>query len=258
VLPASDSLPFLRIFGVPISRLGLDEAVKYCADRARARAGGYVCFVNVHTITEAHDHLEVRQALTMATLSVADGTPIVWVSRLRRKPVASRVCGPDFMAKFLLEFPGLSHGFIGGIPGQAEKLAKRFNLQAPCFSTPMRPFSSEAAMEDWQNFLAVTSDGKSPAIVWVGLGAPKQEFWMGAVSKIAPDTLFFGVGAAFDFLSGTKRRAPSWMQLTGLEWFYRLCQEPRRLWRRYLKTNIRFFLYSCKDALTSEKKIGAN
>jgi len=230
--------------------LGLEGALRYCAARANAKGGGYVCFANVHTVTEAHDHTSLKKALIEATLAVADGTPLVWVSRLRGMPVESRVCGPDFMTKFLKTYPEISQGFIGGTPNQIQTLAARFLTPAPGYSPPIRPFSSAGAQEDWLKFLALCPNGKPPAIVWVGLGAPKQEFWMQAVTKIAPQTLFMGVGAAFDFLSGTKTRAPLWMQRIGLEWAFRLFQEPGRLWRRYLATNSRFIFYSAQEAFS--------
>lgn len=230
----------LNLLGIPISRRGLDEALRHCANRAKERSGGYVCFVNVHTVTEAQDSPRLAEALWNATLALADGMPLVWVSKLRGQPVESRVCGPDFMERFLKEHPTIPQGFIGGSPGQAETLASRLGGRPACYSPPMRVFSEDNAIEDWRTFLSLKPDTAPPAVVWVGLGAPKQELWMRAVSVIAPETLFFGVGAAFDFLAGTKRRAPAWMRKAGLEWSYRLFQEPARLWKRYGKTNLKF------------------
>lgn len=112
----------------------------------------------------------------------------------------------------------------------------------------MRPFSPEAAMEDWENLVRVNGGKPLPHVVWIGLGAPKQELWMQAVSARIPNVVFMGVGAAFDFLTDTKKRAPVWMQKTGLEWLYRLIQEPRRLWRRYFVTNSRFILALIAEA----------
>jgi N-acetylglucosaminyldiphosphoundecaprenol N-acetyl-beta-D-mannosaminyltransferase len=247
VLPESIPLPTHRIFGVSISRLGLTDSIRYCLERARDRKGGYVCFVNVHTVTEAHDDPALKRVLNEAALSTPDGVPLVWLSKLRGEPVETRVCGPDFMEKVLKDFPGVGHGFVGGSPGLPETIIERYKLVAPSYSPPMRPFSPESAREDWEAFRAGIPGGKPPAFVWVGLGAPKQEFWMQAVSAIAPETLFFGVGAAFDFLALKKNRAPEWMRKAGLEWFYRLSQEPNRLGRRYLKTNFAFLIYVIAD-----------
>lgn len=231
----------VRILETPISRAGFEEAIALCEDRVQAGAGGYVCFANVHTVTEAISLPDLRAALSDAFLAVADGVPLVWVSKAKGSPIGSRVCGPDFMAEFIRRNADIRHGFLGGAPGQAEDLARKFGVGAVTHSPPMRPFSRAAAREDWAAFLA-KSGSEVPRVVWVGLGAPKQELWMNEVAKIAPGTLFFGVGAAFDFLCGTKKRAPLWMQKTGLEWFFRLTQEPKRLWKRYLVTNTRFLV----------------
>jgi N-acetylglucosaminyldiphosphoundecaprenol N-acetyl-beta-D-mannosaminyltransferase len=135
------------------------------------------------------------------------------------------------------------HGFIGGLPGQAEEIAARFKLSSQVsYCSPMRPFSVENAREDWDMFLARCPGRKPPRFIWVGLGAPKQEFWVEAISHLAPDSIFFAIGAAFDFHSGRKKRAPAWMQKSGLEWLYRLSTEPRRLGSRYLRTNSAFIL----------------
>ena len=143
----------------------------------------------------------------------------------------------------------MTYGFIGGAPGQAEELARQFGVKANCYSPPVRPFSAENANEDSRNFLALCSGGQIPSVVWVGLGAPKQELWMQAVSPLATATLFFGIGAAFDFLTGSKSRAPLWMQKNGLEWLYRLSREPGRLGGRYLVTNSLFTVKVAKEII---------
>lgn len=230
----------IKVADVPIHRVGLTEAVGSCRDRVHVRHGGYVCFVNVHSLTEATRHHELREALTRASYCFADGMPLVWLSRLKGKAIESRVGGPDFMAMMLeLERDNL-HGFIGGAPGQAKVIADRFGVRSVNYAPPRRELSAQNAVDDWNAFLDQCPARQAPPIVWVGLGAPKQELWLSMISTLAPTTMFFGVGAAFDFLSGLKVRAPRWMQHTGLEWAHRLAHEPRRLWRRYLRSNVRF------------------
>jgi N-acetylglucosaminyldiphosphoundecaprenol N-acetyl-beta-D-mannosaminyltransferase len=241
------------ILDIPISRLDLPSTLAFCREQARQGRGGYVCFANVHTVTESGWNSGLREALLGATMNAADGVPLVWVSRLWGRPIASRVCGPDFITEFLTQNRDMVHGFVGGRPGQAEAIAEKFNVKGVFYAPPMRPFTSANAAEDWQKLLKLSGD-RAPAVVWVGLGAPKQEQWMHAVARLAPATLFFGVGAAFDFYSGTKKRAPQWMQNLGLEWFYRLTQEPRRLWKRYLGTNSRFVLRVCLRTLFGPRK----
>lgn len=234
----------IDILGVKISRLGQQQAVAACRE-----ARGYVCFANAHSLSESKKSAPVREALCCATYAVADGVPLIWVSKLKGKPIASRVCGPDFVREFLKVNRAETHGFIGGAPGQAQKLAESFGLKATCYSPPMREFSPAHASDDWERFLDQCPGRKPPRYIWVGLGAPKQELWMHIVSKLAPDVLFFGVGAAFDFLTGSKARAPQWMQSFGLEWLFRLVQEPGRLWRRYLIGNSAFVLFSLLELL---------
>jgi N-acetylglucosaminyldiphosphoundecaprenol N-acetyl-beta-D-mannosaminyltransferase len=227
------------VLGTEVSRLGFTPALDACALRATQCKGGYVCFANVHTVTESLSDPALQEALNHSFLSVADGVPLVWASRLLGQPIQSRVCGPDFMAEFLRRFPDFTHGFLGGSPGQAEALVQLFRLnQTVTYCPPFRPFAAKHAQEDWSQL--ISRSPQTPQIVWVGLGAPKQELWMASISKNAPETLFFGVGAAFDFLTGSKARAPLWMQQSGLEWLFRLTREPGRLWKRYLITNVRF------------------
>ncbi|MGZ3709900.1 MAG: WecB/TagA/CpsF family glycosyltransferase, partial [Bdellovibrionota bacterium] len=110
------------ILGVPISNLGMEEALSACLERANQRKGGYACFSNVHTVTESLSNLGLRRSLSAASFAFADGLPLVWVSRLKRAAVHSRVCGPDFMREFLRRAAALEQGFIGGSPGQAEAI----------------------------------------------------------------------------------------------------------------------------------------
>ena len=232
--------PTVDILGVRVSRFGFRETKEMCVKELDAKQGGYVCFANVHTVTESLDSPDLCGALNQAVFAVADGKPLVWVSRLLRAPISSRVCGPDFMADFLKHHPNYRHAFVGGKPGVADRLIQKFELKsAVAYCPPFRPYSDAYAREDWTALLKA-SGGLPPDCVWVGLGAPKQELWMRSVSQLGVTSLFFGVGAAFDFLTGGVARAPAWMQSMGLEWFYRLTQEPRRLWRRYLSTNPRF------------------
>jgi N-acetylglucosaminyldiphosphoundecaprenol N-acetyl-beta-D-mannosaminyltransferase len=232
----------VSILGIPVSRLDLRGAVEACLSQIQAGRGGYVCFANVHSLTEAKQDPIVRDAMLGSSFVFADGVPLVWTAKLKRQPIQSRVCGPDFMKAMLETTKGELHGFIGGAPGQAEKLAERFGVQAVCYSPPMRHYSAKNAREDWQEFLKTCPGGRAPRIIWVGLGAPKQERWMHAINSSSEEALFFGVGAAFDFLAGVKRRAPLWMQKLGLEWLFRLGCEPRRLLKRYI-INSAAYLY---------------
>jgi len=236
------------LFDVPISRLDLESAVEECVARIAKGSGGYACFVNVHSLTEATRQPALRESLRGATYCFADGMPLVWLARRRGAPIAGRVAGPDFMAALLARTRHLRHGFIGGATiDAAERIAERLGIDAACYAPPMREFSPAHARDDWERFAA------TPPIVWVGLGAPKQELWMAEVAKDAPGVMMFGVGAAFDVLAGVRPRAPHWMQARGLEWAYRLAQEPRRLMPRYALTNTRFLAQVLRDQLGRKK-----
>lgn len=253
------SIKETTILNLPITRLTPSEALKTALEfTTKSPQAGYACFVNVHTLTDAQDDTSLNQALKNAEFRFADGMPLVWASKLNETPLTTRTCGPDFMKLFCEQQNHLPQGFIGSSIENCQTIRDRYQLtQATLFSPPYRPFSVQNAEDDWGQFQKTceTNGLPLPKIIWVGLGAPKQELWMEVVSKIAPrGTLFLGVGAAFDFLAGTKSRAPIWMQKNGLEWVHRLASEPRRLFSRYAKTNSRFLYLLVKERLTPSKK----
>lgn len=235
------------MFGLELSSAGLHGAIRLAREHIANGGGGYACFVNVHTLTESTRDPRLRTALEQATFRFADGRPLVWLSRVQGPPIEGRVAGPDFMREMLRDERGRTHGLIGSTPDRVDAIVQSYGITAHCYSPPMRPFTPADARDDWAKFLARCPGQQPPAIVWVGLGAPKQEQWMATVSPHAPHTLFCGVGAAFDFLSGAKQRAPRWAQSVGLEWAHRLASDPRRLWKRYLVTNTLFVARVVKE-----------
>jgi N-acetylglucosaminyldiphosphoundecaprenol N-acetyl-beta-D-mannosaminyltransferase len=215
-------------------------------------AGGSACFVNVHTLTEASRDPQLREAMHAASFLFADGVPLLWLARAKRAPIATRVCGPDFMDAMLRRHGAAVHGLIGASPEVTGAIVARYRIAAVAHSPPMRPFSEAHALEDWQAFVD-RGPGLPPRLVWVGLGAPKQERWIHTVSRVAPGVMFFGVGAAFDFLAERKPRAPRVLQRLGLEWTHRLASEPGRMWKRYLVANARFARLVVEE-LTSSRR----
>lgn len=240
------------LFEVPISRLDLDSAVKECSSVIASGRGGYACFVNVHSLTESTRQPALRESLRGATYCFADGMPLIWLARRLGGPIAGRVAGPDFMPALVERTRDQHQGFVGAA-GLGEHIAAAHGLFATTFAPPRRAFSKENALADWEAFRALCT-GDAPRIVWVGLGAPKQEQWMAAVAPHAPGVMFFGVGAAFDLMAGSRPRAPRWMRDRGLEWLYRLAQEPRRLAARYAVTNARFLVRVARDQVFGIKK----
>jgi N-acetylglucosaminyldiphosphoundecaprenol N-acetyl-beta-D-mannosaminyltransferase len=236
-----------------VSRLGLAAALAACEERLARGAGGSACFVNVHTLTEASRDAHLREALQAASFLFADGVPLLWLARAKRAPIATRVSGPDFMDAMLRRQGARVHGLIGASPAVTGAVAARYGIQAIAHSPPVRPFSEAHALEDWQAFVARCPGLRPPGLVWVGLGAPKQERWIAAVSRAVSGVMFFGVGAAFDFLAGHKPRAPRVLQRLGLEWTHRLASEPGRLWKRYLLANTRFALLVARELTASRR-----
>ena len=230
----------VNVLGIGISVLNLQTALAAIGDAVRARRKGYVCVTGVHGVMEAQEDATLRRILNQAFLCTPDGMPMVWMGWLRGHREMSRVYGPDLMldvCEWSQKNP-CRHFFFGGAPGVAEKLrdnlTKRFpGLQvAGCYAPPFRPLNAGEELQLQEMIHAAQVD-----ILWVGLSTPKQEKFMAEFLPRLEVTLMIGVGAAFDFHSGRVKQAPRWMQRTGLEWFYRLCQEPGRLAKRYIRNN---------------------
>jgi N-acetylglucosaminyldiphosphoundecaprenol N-acetyl-beta-D-mannosaminyltransferase len=242
----------LDLLGVRVTGQRYREAI----DRMLAAAGGAgqlrTHFVNVHNIVGAQDDDALREVFRSAGMICADGVPIVWLSRRHGATHAERVCGPDVMLSICDEGRalGLRHYFFGGRPGVAEALGHALQARYPGLivaGTVSPPFRAVAEQESAAT-LAAINDAR-PHVLWVGLGAPKQEFWVADHASLVSAGLLLPVGAAFDFHSGRIRRAPRWMRRSGLEWLFRLAMDPRRLASRYLRTNSKFLVLVVRDAL---------
>ena len=158
-MPAPEQIGQTVALGeLAVSRLGLDAALAACEDRAARGAGGSACFVNVHTLTEASRDAALRDALREASFLFADGLPLVWLARAKRAPIATRVCGPDFMAAMLRRQAARMHGLIGASPEVTAMVAARHGIEAITYSPPVRSFAERHALEDWQSFIARCPD----------------------------------------------------------------------------------------------------
>ncbi len=237
------------VLGVNFTVSALDEAVRHIKDSIPALKGKYICFGNVHTTVMAHDNREYMDVQNGAAFVMPDGMPIHKEQRRKGYKKACRVAGPDFMKKmFLTSMDGsVPMYFYGSSPETIEQLKRNLEEHYPGIdlrgfeSPPFRELSEE---EDREAIERINSSGAD--ILWVGLGAPKQEYWM-AEHKDKINALMLGVGAGFDFHAGTVKRAPKWMQKTGLEWLHRLLQDPGKLFKRYLVTNTKFLVYRMFD-----------
>jgi N-acetylglucosaminyldiphosphoundecaprenol N-acetyl-beta-D-mannosaminyltransferase len=224
------------ILGVGVSSINLDDAVATIEGWIDERSRNYVCITGVHGVMESRRDPRLRRIHNEAGIVTPDGMPLVWFSRLVGRRRTDRVYGPDLMRKMtsISSCRGYRQFYYGGAEGVADKL-KRVLVHAhpelEVVGTLCPPYRDLTFAEDQAVVDAINA--ARPHIVWVGLSTPKQEFWMARHLGRIEAPVMVGVGAAFDFLAGTKRQAPTWMQRSGLEWLFRLCSEPRRLWRRY-------------------------
>lgn len=237
-------MPTVNILGVPLRAQPFEQAVTTLIDWAQdSDQRRYVSTCPVYTVMSTHEIPEAKTALTSADMVTADGMPLVWVQRRKGINEAERVYGPDLMRTICgrgVE-SGLRHYFWGGLPGVPEKLTAALQAQygdvqvAGMYSPPYEALGTPPNADYIAQINAV-----NPDIVWVGLGSPKQDVWMHLYRPHLNAPLLIAVGAAFDFIAGTKSQAPVWMQRSGTEWVFRLAQEPRRLAKRYLVYNSLF------------------
>jgi N-acetylglucosaminyldiphosphoundecaprenol N-acetyl-beta-D-mannosaminyltransferase len=234
------------VLGVGISAVNLDSAAQLIASWIAGNERQYVCVTGVHGVMESQSDAKLQKIHNRAGMVTPDGMPMVWLNKLAGNSHVTRVYGPDLMLKVCGE--GVArrtrHYFYGGGDGVAELLSTRLQERFPGLNVVGKycpPFRKLTAEEDAA--IVAEINQACPDIIWVGLSTPKQEFWMdGHIGRIEAPVMI-GVGAAFDFHAGLKSQAPSFMQKSGLEWFYRLLTEPRRLWKRYLINNPKFLTY---------------
>jgi N-acetylglucosaminyldiphosphoundecaprenol N-acetyl-beta-D-mannosaminyltransferase len=245
-MPATNSarsIPRVDILGVGVSAINMDDALDVIDGWITGGFRQYVCITGVHGIMESQRDEALRRIHNNAGLVTPDGMPLVWLSKWRGWRRTTRVYGPDLMLALCERSlaTGYRHFFYGGKEGVPERLARRLQKRYPGLvvaGTYSPSFKAVAAQES-DEVLDLINDAK-PDIVWVGLGTPKQEHWMAQHVERLSACVLVGVGAAFDFHAGLQRQAPRWMQQSGLEWVFRLANEPRRLWRRYLVNNPMF------------------
>jgi N-acetylglucosaminyldiphosphoundecaprenol N-acetyl-beta-D-mannosaminyltransferase len=241
------------VLGVGINAVQIEQVIELMHGWIRERARCHsIAATSMHGIVEAQRDASFKEVLNSTDLVVPDGMPLVWLGRCQGHVLRRRVYGPDLLLAFCERSASHSyrHFFYGAEPGVAERLAESLKTRLPglnvvgTWSPPFRALSAEedAEMEEMINHAA-------PDVLWVGLGAPKQERWMHIHRDRLRVPVLVGIGAAFDLLSGRRKQAPSWMREHGLEWLFRLLQEPRRLWRRYLVYGAQFIACLALDWL---------
>lgn len=256
--PAKTERGFCYILDMRVDNTRYAEVVSKVFNWINNTKGGYICASNVHMCMETYNSADFRQVVNSADLVVPDGRPLVWTMRALGIRSAQHVRGSDLVLELCKEAEkrGVSVGLYGStlrsLDGFQKFLKKRFsdlNI-AVAISPPFRPLND---LEDKEFVNRINASGAR--ILFVGIGCPKQEKWM-AKHKDKLSCVMIGVGAAFDFFSGQKKHAPRWMQKAGLEWLFRLSQDPKRLWKRYLIYNTKFLLRVIPEIIASRATKG--
>jgi N-acetylglucosaminyldiphosphoundecaprenol N-acetyl-beta-D-mannosaminyltransferase len=243
---AKRRLDRFSILGVKISAIDMNDACSLVGDAVLNGQKKYICVCPVSTIMECMRNNQVLTSVNSADLVTPDGMPSVWIGKMLGYKNIRRVYGPELMQEIcgISQKNGYKNYLYGSSSNVLSKLREKLNTRFPNLiisgicSPPFRQLTKE---ED--DRIVEDINSSNPDIVWVGLGSPKQDLWMHEHRAKINAPVMIGVGAAFDFLAGTKPQAPRWMRGSGLEWLFRLLNEPRRLWKRYLVDNVLFVWY---------------
>jgi N-acetylglucosaminyldiphosphoundecaprenol N-acetyl-beta-D-mannosaminyltransferase len=236
--------PAVDVLDVPLALTDYEAMIALMDRLVASGQRGYVCVANVHSVMASEEDPELRAALRGATVNVPDGQPLVWAINLLGHSLTDRVYGPELMRRSCAHAARTGQRLYlygGRNQGALVQLALNLRRSHPGlkivggYSPPHRPLTEEE-----ETAVVAEINRARPDIVWVGIGVPKQEKWMARMRPSLDVPLLIGVGAAFDFHAGLVPQAPNWVQSIGMEWAFRLVQEPRRLWRRYFRYNPRF------------------
>ena len=238
-----------NILGVNINVTNMQDTVNIIIENLDILKGNYICVSNVHTTVMSYEDESYRNIQNNGFMALPDGKPLSIVSKKRGFKEAERVTGPDLMEEIfkISEEKGYRHYFYGSTQNTLNRLEEKLNKKYPnikivgMFSPPFRKLTQE---ED--KVIIDNINNTNPDFIWIGLGAPKQEIWM-REHRNKVNGLMLGVGAGFDYHADNISRAPKWMQNWGLEWLYRLLQDPKRLFKRYFETNFKFIYLIYKE-----------
>ena len=235
-------IPTCDILGVKIAAINMEWVLKYIKKHIKDLSGDYICVSNVHTTVTSYEDPEYCRIQNEGIMALPDGGPLSSLGKKRGHEKMTRVTGPDLMGEIfeISAENSYRHYFYGSTEETLEKLYDKLKERYPkmqiagMYSPPFRPMADK---ED--KAISEVINDANPDFVWIGLGAPKQERWM-AIHQGKVKGLMIGVGAGFDYYAENIKRAPEWMQRINMEWFYRLMQNPKRLFNRYMKTNTKF------------------
>lgn len=240
------------VLGVRVSAVSLAQAADQIEAWIAARERHYVTVTGVHGVMESQRDPALRDIHNAAGMVTPDGMPLVWLGKADGHRHITRVYGPDLMLEVFRRAAaaGHKHFLYGATDDTLARLRAALEARFPgtrivgTFSPPFRELTA-----DEENDIVAMINASGADLVWVGLSTPKQERWMARYRDRLEAPVLLGVGAAFDFHAGLKKQAPAALQRAGLEWLYRLCQEPRRLGRRYLANNPAFIALILRERL---------
>lgn len=243
MLASNQGRRYVDILGVNVSAIDMDRAVSDADQWIRSGKSGYVCVTSVHGVMEAQRDPSFRCILNDGMMNLPDGMPLVWIGKLQGAKHIERVFGPDFLTEIcrLSVTRGYRHFLYGGAEGVAYELKGSLERKfagikiVGTYTPPFRPLNEEEERDVLTQIQSSHAD-----VVWIGLSTPKQERFMAQFAHRLHVPLLVGVGAAFDYHTGRISDCPPWVKRSGLQWFHRLLQDPRRLWRRYLRNNPAF------------------
>lgn len=248
----------VNIIDVQISNTNLKDLIEEIMIFIEKKETNYICVSNVHTTVEARKDKNFRKIVNESFMSIPDGMPLTWIGKLKGHKSMSRTTGPDVMDEIfkLSQQKGYKHYFYGSSNETISLMIQNLKKEYPdliIVGSKESVFRSLTNQEDQD--LVTEINRLNPDIIWVGLGAPRQEIWMNKHRTKIESSLMIGVGGAFAIYAGLVSRAPHSMQRMGIEWLYRLIKEPRRLWKRYLVSNLQFLFYLVLHIFIKEKKI---
>jgi N-acetylglucosaminyldiphosphoundecaprenol N-acetyl-beta-D-mannosaminyltransferase len=251
--PPDNAPPTVALMGLDVAAVSERDTINYVLDALVRERGGWICPANLDVLRQWRDSADVRELVAAADLVVADGMPLVWAGELQGSPLPERVAGSSLILSLTAAAAdaGASVFFLGGNPGTADAAVARLTTLSPQLrlaGTLCPPFGFDRDPA-WLDRIEQLLRDKSPDIVYVGLGFPKQERLIAALRGRLPTTWFISCGVSFSFVAGEIPRAPAAMQRLGLEWLHRMAQEPKRLYRRYLFHGIPFLVQLLVSAL---------
>ena len=244
-----EELQHCEILKTNINVTNMSDTIKYIGEHLDDLRGKYICVSNVHTTVMSYENEEYRKIQNSAAMALPDGAPLSSYSRRKGYKQAQRVTGPDLMLELfaISKEKGYRHYFYGATEETLQSMREVLERDYPGIEIAgmyAPPFRTLTPQEDAQ--IVAKINESRPDFIWIGLGAPKQEEWMYQHMGQLQGVLI-GVGAGFDYLAGYIKRAPRWMQRMSLEWLYRLLQDPKRLWRRYFTSNVKFICLTRMD-----------